>query len=363
MKKILVVDYLDIYGGAERVLAVLNKHYDFHKCYTLINVMQKRDLIKVFANKHVEIIESNLKYLGSAFRYLFFLFPYFISKFSSDDEKLLIISSSFSVAKGFKKKKNQLHICYIQARNQRYIWDDQNIYFKKWQKFFLSPLIKVLQNLDTKHSQRPDYLIANSFFVKDWIEKTYNINSNVIYPPVDTSLFKLERKKKEYFITTARLEPYKRVDLLIKAFNKTNDILYVVGNGSLKKKLQKISKENIIFFDFLEPREVMQLVSKAQAFLHAGIEDFGIAPVEAQCCGTPVIAYNKGGVAETVIDGKTGILFNFQSASAILDAIKRFKEIKFNYKYISAHAAKFSEENFYKNFQKFIDSKIKEFNK
>ena len=107
----------------------------------------------------------------------------------------------------------------------------------------------------------------------------------------------------------------------------------------------------------------MQLVSKSQAFLHAGIEDFGIAPVEAQCCGTPVIAYNKGGIAETVIDGKTGILFNFQSASAILDAIKRFKEIKFNYKYISTHAAKFSEENFSKNFQKFINSKIKEFNK
>ena len=218
----------------------------------------------------------------------------------------------------------------------------------------------MLRCIDIRHSKRPDFIIANSFFIKNWIKETYNIDSTVIYPPVDTELFKLEKNKEDYFITTARLEPYKRVDLLVNAFNKTQETLYVVGDGSMKKRLRKIANQNIRFFDFLEPKQVMQLVGKAKAFVHAGIEDFGIAPVEAQSCGTPVIAYNMGGLSETVINNKTGILFNDQSINAILNAIRRFKEVEFDYNYISRHASKFSEENFAKNIQDFIDSKIKE---
>ena len=360
MKKILIVDWLDKYGGAERVLTVLNKQFDFDKCFTLINIMSSNDLDRVFNGKKIKIVESNLRLVKSGFRYLFFLFPFFISKFKSDDTNALIISSSFSVAKGFKKQSNQTHICYYQARNQRYIWDTENIYFSWWQKTLLAPLFFLLRKIDIKHSARPDYIIANSLFVKDWIKKNYNVESSVIYPPVDTKLFKFQKNKQDYFITTARLEPYKRVDLLVKAFNKTGDILYVVGDGSMKKRLRKTAKQNIKFFDFLEPKEVMELVSKAKAFVHAGIEDFGIAPVEAQSCGTPVIAYNLGGLSETVIDGKTGILFNFQTTDAILDALKRFKKTKFNLRKISEHAEQFSEERFAQNFQNFIDLKIKQ---
>ena len=216
-----------------------------------------------------------------------------------------------------------------------------------------------MRKIDIKHSRRPDFIIANSLFVKDWIKKNYNIESSVIYPPVDTKLFKFQKNKQDYFITTARLEPYKRVNLLVNAFNKTGDTLYVVGDGSMKRRLRKIANQNIKFFDFLEPKEVMQLVGKAKAFVHAGIEDFGIAPVEAQSCGTPVIAYNLGGLSETVIDGKTGILFNFQTTDAILDALKRFKKTKFNLRKISEHAEQFSAEKFAQNFQNFIDLKIK----
>lgn len=359
MKKILVVDWLDKYGGAERVLTALNKQFDFDKCFTLINLMSNSDLNTVFNGKKIKIVESNLRLLRSGFRYLFFLFPYFISRFKSVDDNAVIISSSFSVAKGFKKQSNQTHICYYQARNQRYIWDTEDIYFSPLQKAILAPLLVLLRKIDIKHSARPDYIIANSLFVKDWIKKNYNIESSVIYPPVDTKLFKFQKNKQDYYITTARLEPYKRVDLLVKAFNKTEDVLYVVGDGSMKKRLMKTAKQNIKFFDFLKPKEVMELVSKAKAFVHAGIEDFGIAPVEAQSCGTPVIAYNLGGLSETVIDGKTGILFNFQTTDAILGALKRFKKTKFNLRKISEHAEQFSEERFAQNFQNFIDLKIK----
>ena len=360
MKKILIVDWLDKYGGAERVLTVLNKHFDFDKCFTLINIMSNGDLNRVFNGKKIEIVESNLRLVKSGFRYLFFLFPFFISRFKSNDNDAIIISSSFSVAKGFKKQSNQTHICYYQARNQRYIWDDENIYFTRIQKIILAPLLYVLRKIDINHSRRPDFIIANSLFVKDWIKKNYNIDTPVIYPPVDTKLFKLQKNKEDYFITTARLEPYKRVDLLVKAFNKTQETLYVVGDGSMKKRLKRIANQNIRFFDFLEPNKVMKLVSKAKAFVHAGKEDFGIAPVEAQSCGTPVIAYNLGGLSETVIDGKTGILFNAQSTDAILDALTRFKQTEFNFEKISEHAEQFSEENFIMNFRNFIDSKTKQ---
>jgi|TARA_B100000925_G_C22007408_1_gene474348 glycosyltransferase involved in cell wall biosynthesis len=360
MKKILVADWLDKYGGAERVLTVLNRQYDFEKCYTLINIMSNNDLAKVFQDKQVQIIESNLKFLKSNFRYLFFLFPYFISKFENDKDNKLIISSSFSVAKGFKKKTGQIHICYYQARNQRYIWDNEKIYFSSWQRLILTPLLKLLRHIDINHSKRPDYIIANSHFVKNWIKKTYNIDSKVIYPPVDTNLFKLVKEKKDYFITTARLEPYKRVDLLVKAFNRSKETLYVVGDGSMKNRLKKISNSNIKFFDFLEPSEVMKLVSKAKAFVHAGIEDFGIAPVEAQSTGTPVIAYNMGGLSETVVEGKTGVFFNSQSVDAILEALIRFKKIEFDYEAISIHADQFSEKNFATNIRNYIDLKLKE---
>ena len=264
------------------------------------------------------------------------------------------------MAKGFKKKTGQIHICYYQARNQRYIWDNEKIYFSSWQRLILTPLLKLLRHIDINHSKRPDYIIANSHFVKNWIKKTYNIDSKVIYPPVDTNLFKLVKEKKDYFITTARLEPYKRVDLLVKAFNRSKETLYVVGDGSMKNRLKKISNSNIKFFDFLEPSEVMKLVSKAKAFVHAGIEDFGIAPVEAQSTGTPVIAYNMGGLSETVVEGKTGVFFNSQSVEAILEALIRFKKIEFDYETISIHADQFSEKNFAINIRNFIDLKLKE---
>jgi len=169
MKKILVVDWLDKYGGAERVLTVLNKQFDFDQCFTLVNAMSKQDLKKVFSNKKIQIVESKLRFIKSSFRYLFFLFPLLISRFKPDKKVKLIVSSSFSVAKGFKKKAHQLHICYYQARNQRYIWDKEDIYFSSWQKFVLAPLLYVLRSIDIRHSKRPDYMIANSFFIKNWI--------------------------------------------------------------------------------------------------------------------------------------------------------------------------------------------------
>ena len=361
MKNALIIDWLDKYGGAERVIASITGVLNFNKCYTLINIMDPQDVSKTLSYHNTPIIQTSLKTLGKNFRFLFFLFPHFIKKLKVDKDTKLIVSSSFSVAKGIKKTgKNQIHICYCQARNQRYLWDNKGIYFNVFARTVLSPILFVLRRLDIEQAKNPDYIIANSRFVQKWIEKKYKRDAFVIHPPVDTKKFLLNNNKEEYYVTVARLEPYKRVDLLVSAFNQINDKLIIIGSGSQRKRLMKQANNNIEFVEYSKPHKVYSIVSKAKAFLHAGTEDFGIAPVEAQACGTPVIAYADGGALETVINGKTGILFNDQTPEAILEAIKRFNQTKFDYSQIRKNSERFSVENFERNFKRHILNKTKE---
>jgi glycosyltransferase involved in cell wall biosynthesis len=361
MKNVLIIDWLDKYGGAERVIASITRVLNFNKCYTLISIMPPQDVSKVLSYHNIPIIQTGLKALGKNFRLLFFLFPYFIKRLKVDKDTRLIVSSSFSVAKGIKKTgKNQIHICYYQARNQRYLWDNKGIYFNALARIVLSPILFALRRLDIQQAKNPDYIIANSKFVQKWIKKKYKRDAVVIYPPVDTKKFVLNNKKEEYYVTAGRLEPYKRVDLLVSAFNQINDKLIIIGSGSQKKRLMKRANNNIEFVEYSKPHKVYSIVSRAKAFLHAGIEDFGIAPVEAQACGTPVIAYGDGGALETVINEKTGILFNDQTPKAILAAIKRFNQTKFDYSQIRKNSERFSVENFERNFKRHILNKTKE---
>ena len=358
MKKAIAVDWLDKYGGAERVISSITNIFQIETCYTLINIMNEEDLKKVFSNNNIKIKNSFLQLFKSNFRYLFFLFPYFIKKIKVDKGVELILSSSFSVAKGIKKTNpNQIHISYIQARNQRYLWDKEGIYFGKKARFLLSPILNYLKKIDIKQASNPDYLIANSQFVQKWIKETYKLNSEIIYPPVDVEGFKLQKNKENYFVTACRLEPYKRVDLIIEAFNKSKENLIIIGSGSQENHLKKIASKNIRFVEYSNSSVVYNYVSKAKAFIHAGIEDFGIAPVEAQACGTPVIAIKKGGLKETVIENKTGVFFEQQDSNAILDAINRFNKIDFNYEFIRKESLKYSTSNFESKLNDFVKSK------
>jgi len=361
MKKVIAVDWLDKYGGAERVISSLTKIFQFDTCYTLINIMSQKEQNKVFSDNKITINKSpTLQLFKSNFRYLFFFFPYFIKRMKVDKEALLIFSSSFSVAKGIKKSSpKQIHISYIQARNQRYLWDKEGIYFRKPARFLLSPILSILKNIDIKQASNPDYLIANSKFVQKWIKDNYKLDAELIYPPVDVEKFKLQKNKSNYFVTACRLEPYKRVDLIVKAFNKTAETLIIIGSGSQEKYLKKIANSNIEFVEYSDPSVVYGYVSKAKAFIHAGIEDFGIAPVEALACGTPVIAIKKGGLKETVIENKTGVFFETQNEDAILKAINRFNKIDFDYEFIRNSSLKYSVLNFESKIKEFVNSKIK----
>lgn len=353
MKKALVVDWLDKYGGAERVLTSLQNTFDFDEAYSLVNVMKGNDFKKIFPENY-QVKTTFLQKADNYFRFFFFTFHYFTSKIKVDKEVDLIISSSHAVAKGVKKSSpDQLHISYFQARNFKYIWDEVDLYFGKT-VFLLKPLINLLRKIDQHQSQRPDFVISNSKFVQNWVKQTYNRDSVVIYPPVSLEHFSFCDTKEDYYVAIGRIVPYKRFDLVIETFNAINKKLIVIGDGDQLSKLKSVAKPNIQFTGYLDSTEVNKILSKAKAFIHIGLEDFGIAPIEAQACGTPVIAYKAGGVLETVVNGETGILFNEQTTSSLIAAIDEFENKTFDLFEIRNHAFTFSKERFESEIKNYI---------
>lgn len=357
LKKVLIVDWLDAFGGAERVLVHFEKVFKFNKTYTLINLMHPDNLEKIYNTKTPIIEETGIKIFKKIFRYFFFLFHLFISKAKIDQDVDVIISSSHSIAKGINKtNNNQLHISYFQARNFNYIWEDVDLFFGKFKVLFY-PLIFILRKIDINQSKRPDYIISNSIFVKKWIKKRYNRDSTVIYPPLDLSPFNLVEQKDDFYVAVGRIVTVKRFDIIIDAFNQSNKKIVIIGDGDNLQKIKKRASSNIFFTGFLETHQVKDYVSKAKAFIQVGVEGFGIAPIEAQACGTPVIAFGKGGVLETVIDGKTGLFFKEQNVQSLLDAIARFEIMQFDPKVIHENALQFSKERFEKEIKEFVETK------
>ncbi len=362
MRKALVVDWLDKYGGAERVISSLQNIFEFEDCYTLTNVMKPNDLKKIFPNNDVTITDTKAHLFGQKFRMLLPFFQKLISSIKVHPETDLIISSSHAVAKGVKKSSpKQLHISYFQARNLKYIWDDAELYFGKAYNL-VSPLLKRMRRADVKAAQRPDYIISNSKFVQAWVKNTYGRDSKVIYPPVDLANFSLKEEKEDYYVAVGRIEPYKRFDVVIKAFNATGKKLVVVGDGSQLSELKKTANSNITFTGFVESAEVNKHIRSAKGFVHAGIEDFGIAPIEAQACGTPVIAFGYGGVLETIVENKTGIFFNELTAKSLEKSLNKFETLSFNPHLIRENAERFSIAQFESQMSNFVAEKIEKKN-
>ena len=215
---------------------------------------------------------------------------------------------------------------------------------------------------DVSTANRVDFFIANSNYIAQRIKKIYNRDSIVIYPHVNVDDFQLKEKKQDYYLTASRMVPYKKIQIIVEAFNKMPDKkLVVVGDGPEFSKIRKIAKKNIELKGFLNSKELKHYMQNAKAFIFAAKEDFGIVPVEAQACGTPVIAYNAGGVRETVVHNKTGILFDEQTSGSIIGALKDFEETDFNPNEIRENALRFSKERFEKEIKEYVELKYKEF--
>ena len=354
------------FGGAEKVTLILNDYlgerYSKPEIFSLTSNIESSEKKSFLENKVKTSFIQSLPFGNTNVQsYLPFL-PYAVEQL--DLRKYdLIMSSSHAFAKGILTSPDQLHISYVHTP-MRYAWDQMYTYIEKSslsQLGFELPIRIMLYKLrewDFYSSQRLDYIISNSNFTSKRIKKYWGLESEVIHPPVDIKRFKYAKSRENFYLSLNRLVPNKRVDLLIKAFNKLNLPLIIIGDGPERLKLEKISNSNIKFLRRISDREVENYMSRCKAFVYAGIEDFGIAPVEAMASGAPVIAYGKGGILDTVNclnkknKGKfaNGLLFKKQTSQDIFDTISWFEEKKLWRKFkpenLNEYSQNFSIEKF-----------------
>ena len=348
MKIALVHEYLNQFGGAERVLQVMCALFPDAPIYTLFydpvatgGVFEGRETRTSFLQK--------APFIKKYHRFFPLFMPLAIERFDfSQFDVVLSISSSF--AKGVITKPSTRHICYC-LTPPRFLWDDSQKFMEEFNypgfiKKTLPPLITYLRLWDREASYRVDEFWAISNFVKDRIKKYYLRDSEVIYSPVNVSKFYISDKTDDYFFMAGRLVSYKRFDLAIKVFNELGWSLKIAGIGSEMNRLKKMAGKNIEFLGLVPDDKLADLYSKARAFIFPQEEDFGLTPLEAMASGRPVIAYRGGGSVETVLEGETGIFFNEQTEEALMKAVKDFDSKDFQPIKCRAQAEKFSIEVF-----------------
>lgn len=369
MKTAIVHEWLVNYAGSERVVESFTNIWPEADVFTLVDFLDNEQRKTILNGKRsTTSFIQNLPFAKNNHRKYLPLFPKAIESFNLSKYDL-IISSSHSVAKGFKKHSNQLHICYCHSP-MRYAWDEADRYLKeaKLNKGVKGRIAKSILNYlrrwDLNSANGVDYFIANSNFIAEKIKRIYNRTSDIIYPPVDVDNFFLSNIKEDFYLTASRLVPYKRIDLIVELFADLPDKkLVVIGSGPEKEKIKTMSTPNVQVLGYQDFQTLKDYMQKAKAFVFAAEEDFGIIVVEAMACGTPVIAGNYGGTAESVVNGKTGILFERQDLKSLKEAILKFELIKdtFDKNLIRQQALKFERKIFEQNIKNYVDDKIKIF--
>ena len=365
MKVALVHEWLTIIGGSENVFKEIASLFPEADIFTL--VAQPDTITKLGLQNHkltTSFIQS-LPFAKTKYRSYLPFFPLAIESFDLSQYDL-IISSSHAVAKGVLVTSNQIHVCYCHSP-MRYAWDLYHQYLtesnlNKGIKGMIAKLVlHKVRTWDIISANRVDYFIANSNYIAKRIKKVYRRDSKVIYPNVATENFTLVTSKDNYYFTCSRFVPYKKISLIVQAFSQMPDKkLIVIGDGPEFEKTLKMATPNTVLLGYKPFEDLKEYMSKAKAFVFAAEEDFGILPVEAQACGTPVIAYRKGGVLETVIEYKTGVYFNEQSIQSIVNAVNEFEktESNFDYKLIAEHANQYSTNRFRQQFYDFIKNDV-----
>jgi len=351
LKVALVHDFLNQAGGAERVLDVLHAMWPKAPIYTLAH---NPAAIPASRYAGAEIRTSFIQRLPGGVRYYKWYLPLMPRAIESFDFSGfdLVLSDSSAFAKGGRVPKTALNACYLHTPT-RYLWSDRDTYWKTAPvPAFVRPLLTAalpgLARWDFAAAQRPDLYIANSQIVAKRLSKYYHRTANaVLFPPVNTDQFKPSAIVKDYWLTAARLEPYKRLDLILDAFAKLGWPLKVVGTGSRKTELAKWARySNITFVGRVSDNELATLYAEARAFVFAANEDAGIVPLEAMAAGRPVLAYGAGGSLESVQPGVTGELFEQQTVDSLVTALEKFKPDQYDSAKIRAHAETFSVAHF-----------------
>lgn len=359
MRVALVYDRLNKWGGAERVLLALHEIWPQAPLYTAVynpkTAPWAKDFKVVpsflnkfpFAKKHHEIYPWATPLAFESFNF---------------DEYDVVISVTSEAAKGIITKPETCYICYCLTPT-RYLWSGYEDYFKNSiQRLVSKPVVSYLRKWDKIAASRPDYYLAISENVRSRIKKYYGRDSEVIYPPADTEKWKIENgkwKMGKFFLIVSRLVAYKKIDIVVRAFNELGLPLKIVGIGGEMGRLKKMAKNNIEFLGYLTDRELVGYYQNCQAVIFPQEEDFGLVPLEAQSCGRPVIAFQAGGALETIVEKQTGLFFRPQTIGALAKVVRKFEKMRFDPEVCRRNALKFDSEMFKKKFKAFIEDKWK----
>lgn len=371
MKVAIVHEWLTTYAGSEKVVEQMLEVYPEADIFTMVDFLPEKDRGFLKGRKVRTSFLQNMPFAKKKYRQYLPLMPLAIEQFdlSSYD---LILSSSHAVAKGVITGPNQLHISYVHSPI-RYAWDMQHQYLKEsglqrgLKGAFAKYMLSRIRMWDYRTANGVDFFIANSDFIASRIWKVYRRESSVIYPPVNVNAFAYREDKEDFYLTASRMVPYKKMDMIAEAFAGMPDKrLVVIGDGPEmdKVKAHAAKAPNITVLGYQPDAALIDHMQRAKAFVFAAEEDFGITPVEAQACGTPVIAYGRGGSLETVrglgVQQPTGVFFQEQTAASLAEAVRRFETEGGAIQAANCrkNAVRFSPEAFRKKLQQHIDNKL-----
>ncbi len=377
MKVALAHDWLNQMGGAENVLEEMVAMYPQSTVFTTIygpelmpEAYRRWDIRPTWLNNAPVIHRKHQPYLP--------LYPLAVNSMDFKEYDL-ILSNKSGFIHGVRHTSRQLHICYCLAPT-RYVWDYKGYAaregFGRWLGLAIEPVINRLRQWDFEAAQPlapdsntgkgVDHFIAISKEIQARIKKYYNRDSVIIYPPVNTDRFRPtagEQAAEDYYFIVSRLIPYKRIDLAVQAMTRLGKRLIIVGEGRDRAALEAMAGPTVEFKGRLPWSDVVELMANCRAFFFPGFEDFGIAPVEAQAAGRPVIAFAKGGALDTVLENETGLFFREQSVEALIETIEQFEQQTFDPTLIRANAERFSTARFKQELDGFVTEKWQEFSR
>lgn len=362
MRRIAVIhEWLSSFFGSERVLEQILRLYPRADVFCVADFLPPSERSFLNGRQVTTTFIQRLPLARRHFRKYLPLMPLAVEQFdlSSYD---LVISSSHAVAKGVLTSPRQLHISYVHTP-MRYAWDLQEQYLsnghaRKTRRLMARTLLHYMRMWDVRTANGVDAFVVNSNFVARRVWKIYRREAAVVYPPVDVASFSIARNRKPYYLTVSRLVPYKRIDVIVEAFSRMPERqLTVIGSGPELSRLKSLATPNIAILGY-QPFEVIRdYMQQARAFIFAAEEDFGIAPVEAQACGTPVIAFASGGATETVIENDTGVFFPEQTADSLVEAVRGFESAshRFDPCRIRRNAERFGMDRFRDEFGDLVE--------
>src|SRR5438128_8623510 len=334
-------------GGAERVAEAMHDSFPSAPMYTTVALPQSLPQRLRNADIRTSLLQK-LPAIDRKFRHYFMLYPFAVEHFDLSEYDL-IFSSSSGYAKGVRRRRNAIHVCYCHTP-MRWVWRYDDYVARERFGGMIRQLLPMclwgLKKWDLRASRQPNYYIANSRLVAERIKKIYGREAFVIPPPIDVERFQPSKEIDDYYLVLSRLIPYKRIDLAIEACNRMDRRLLIVGEGPDRERLEKFAGPKTEFMGRLPDSLVNYYTSRCRALLFPGEEDFGMSPLEANAAGRPVIAYRAGGAIETIDEGVTGVFFDKPNSQALATAIEEFEGLSWDQTALRRHAEKFDRNVF-----------------